>query len=61
MSTMTYFLASQLNARGGRLGLTEAYRELKTQVANYVESNFPGATQTPQLVSNFGEEFLLRP
>jgi len=61
MSTMTYFLVAQLKARQVRLPLTASYKSLKESVTAYVEKNFPGTTQTPLLVNNFREEFLLRP
>lgn len=60
LSTLTFFLVDQLGG-SGPLTLPAAFDALKSQVAQYVESNFPGATQTPVLIDNTSSPILLRP
>ncbi|MCA9123421.1 MAG: caspase family protein [Planctomycetaceae bacterium] len=61
LSAMTYFLAKQLQAGSTPLTLTDSFAQLKRDVTEYVERQFPGVTQTPVLIDNLSEPFFLRP
>ena len=61
LSTMTYFLAAHLRHGSGPVSLRDVFSLLKLSVAQYVEKNFPGTTQTPILVDNLTGPFYLRP
>ena len=60
LSTLTYFLVEQLGGTGP-LTLPAAFDSVKNQVAQYVETNFPGTTQTPVLIDNTTSPIYLRP
>lgn len=60
LSTLTYYLVEQLGG-GGPLTLAAAFDAVKNQVAQYVETNFPGTTQTPVLIDNTTSPIYLRP
>jgi hypothetical protein len=61
LSTMTYFLIQQLEQPAGTVTLQTAYKQLRGAVTEYVQSHFPGTTQTPVLVDNLSAPFLLVP
>ena len=61
LSTMTYFLVAQLRSGHGPITLSDAFAQLKDQVARYVEEKFPGTTQSPVLVNDLTGPFYLRP
>jgi caspase domain-containing protein/uncharacterized protein DUF4384 len=61
LSTMTYCLLAQLQSGSEPLELRAAHANLQRSVAEYVEKNFPGTTQSPVLVDHFTAPFLLRP
>ncbi|HUG66319.1 MAG TPA: caspase family protein [Pirellulaceae bacterium] len=61
LSTMTYFLVRQLRDARQPVALGDGFEQLKRQVTEYVESTFPGVTQTPVLIDNLSGPFYLRP
>ena len=61
MGVMTYFLVRQLATPGAPLTLAAVHAELVRRVPKYVESRFPGATQTPVLIDQIAPPFYLRP
>ena len=58
---MTRVLADVIRKSNDGLQLSEAATELKRLVPEYVGANFPGATQTPELIDNMSPPFFIRP
>ncbi len=61
LSTMTHFLIEMIRSAPGPVSLDEVFPQLREAVTRYVTATFPGTTQTPILVDNLSEPFLLRP
>lgn len=61
MSTMTYCLVEQLRRGDGPLSLEDGFDRLKMDVSRYVQTHFPGANQTPVLISTLSKTLYLRP
>jgi hypothetical protein len=61
LSVMTHFLIEKLTDSPRSVTLSEAFEYVKARVPNYVESHYPGATQTPVFVDQTTPPVYLRP
>ncbi len=61
LSVMTYFLAQKLEQADAGVTLQATYEYLQREVPAYVETNFPGVTQTPVLADQTTPPVYLRP
>jgi len=60
LSIMTYFLIERLRSAQGPVTVTDAHRQIRQAVTDYVTQTFPGTTQTPILVDHLTSPFHLR-
>lgn len=61
LSVMTHYLIELLSANPQPVTLRQAFEYVKVKVPSYVESHYPGTTQTPVLVDQMTHPVLLRP
>jgi hypothetical protein len=61
LSVMTHFLIELLGASAQPVSLPQAFEYVKAKVPSFVESHYPGTTQTPVLVDQTTQPILLRP
>lgn len=60
LSVMTSFLVDQMNGPR-RLTLAQSHEALQREVPRYVAKNFPGSTQTPELIGGKPDKIWLKP